>query len=53
MLTPCVTRTERGGVDVNECLSNPCQNGGTCEDSTSSVRLSTARKQPPQHVGGM
>ena len=26
-----------GEVDVNECLSAPCKNGGTCKDSSNST----------------
>ena len=29
------------GVDVNECLSNPCQNGAACSDSSTDPELPT------------
>ena len=40
------------GVDVDECLSNPCANGGTCTDSTSLLRPVPVPEPPLRYVHG-
>ena len=40
------------GIDVNECMSHPCHNGGTCIESKSFVRSSPTRYQPLQYIVG-
>ena len=34
---------DEGEVDVDECASTPCKNGGTCADSNSDASTSTAK----------
>lgn len=40
------------GVDVDECLSGPCANGGTCTDSTSLLRPGPIPEPPLRYVHG-
>ncbi|XP_061197180.1 collagen alpha-5(VI) chain-like [Saccostrea echinata] len=35
LTTPCPAHFAHACVDINECDSNPCQNGGTCHDGIS------------------
>ena len=51
----CTCRTGWSGdghtcMDVNECLSNPCQNGATCTESSISVNRSTGGSVGPNGV---
>ncbi|CAB1458891.1 unnamed protein product [Pleuronectes platessa] len=40
-------------VDINECDSNPCQNGATCEDAANSYRCHCPMPEPDQEpLGG-
>eukprot|EP01043_Picozoa_sp_COSAG02_P017639 COSAG02_NODE_803_length_17021_cov_18.597270_1_plen_2767_part_10 len=40
------------GIDVDECLSKPCANGGACSDSTSLVRPGPIPEPPLRYVYG-
>jgi hypothetical protein len=35
-------RTTLNFTDINECLSNPCKNGGTCTDSVNKFNCTCA-----------
>lgn len=39
-------------VDINECYSNPCKNGATCEDAANSYRCHCPQPQPGQQPWG-
>ena len=40
------------GIDVDECLSKPCANGGTCSDSTSLARPGPIPEPPLVYIRG-